>query len=204
MRTRMPFIQPRLNGGSHFLEFPREKVVGALDDHESLRPGDRGEKRFDFFARPELVAAAMNEELRFRTCAKKSHVEAVHWNSEADQFRDARILAANPQAHPGSKTKSRKQNLTLRKFFAKVIERRADIVLFAAPVIVHTFAQTDAAEIKSENRNVAGVNRFGRAENHFVVKRAAEHWVRVAHDGDERWMRLRRGPKRGFDATRRT
>jgi len=66
----MAFVEPRVNRAADFFELAREEMVGAFDDDEALRLGQRDEERLDIRARAELIVAALNDQFRFRAISQ--------------------------------------------------------------------------------------------------------------------------------------
>jgi len=200
MRAGVPFIEPRFNRGAKFSEMADEKMVGAFDNHKALGLGYCSKQLDDNLRLAELVVPAVDDELGFLAGLQKCHVKAIDRNSEADQFRDAGIVARDSQANPCSKTESCEQDRPPGKFSGEVIERRANIILFTAAFVVDALAETHAAKIESENRHAAFVESFRGVKDNLIVHRAAEHRMRMAHDGDDRRISNERGPKESLES----
>ena len=74
------------------------------------------------------------------------------------------------------------------------------VIDFALAVVVRAFAQSGAAKIEAQHRPSKSMQRLGRMENNFVVQRAAEERVGMAHH-----CGVRRGTaadiEQGFEAS---
>ena len=191
----MAFVQPCVDGAADIFELAGEKVFGAVNDYEAFGFRKRREERLDIRARAELIIAALDDEFWFRAIAQESKVRVIHGNSQTDQVRDALVHATHAQSHQRAKAEPREQNRPLRKFRRKIIECGAHVVLFADAAIVRSFALARAAEIETQDRDAAKMQRFCRLIDDFVVHRAAEARVRVTHHGDQRWIRSGDGPQ---------
>ncbi len=88
----------------------------------------------------------------------------------------------------------------MRKFRCEIVERGADVVLFALAAIVNSLALSGTAEIETQHRDAAQMQRLSRAVNDFIVHRAAEEWMRMADDSGEQRMFRGHGPEQRFEA----
>ena len=117
------------------------------------------------------------------------------------------ILATGAQANPRTKTETRKQERRAGIFRGKKIERRRDVLLLAASLVVRALAQPRAPEVESQNGQAEAMERFRRLVDHFVVQRPAKQRMRMAHHGSKRGLRAiftpRDGPKERFEPARR-
>src|SRR6266576_2851575 len=104
-------------------------------------------------------------------------------------MRDAGMFTADAQTSLGSKAESLQQHWNSGKFTSKKIERGMNVVLLTPAAIVNAGAESCAAEIESQNRNPAGVQRVLLGKNY--VSRASWSSVRqgrirsLAHRGEE-------------------
>jgi hypothetical protein len=128
--------QPSADGRVELVQFAREEVVDSLHYHEMVLARKRSDKRFDFRDRTMFIVAAVDEKFWLMALAQEREIGAVDGKPQADQMRDSLIRAANPQADPGAKTESRKQNWHARKFLLQKIQRTANVILFAVSAVV--------------------------------------------------------------------
>ncbi len=86
------------------------------------------------------------------------------------------------------------------EFIRHVVQPRANVFAFSYSAIVDAFAQSRSPKVESQHRHTAAMKRLRRLEHHFVVHRAAEQWVGMAHNGGKARVCLRRGPKHRLDS----
>ena len=67
------------------------------------------------------------------------------------------------------------------KLVIQPIERRADIIHFAIPMIVFALAQSRAAKVESQHGKSKTVQRLHRVKHDFVVQRPAKQRMRMAN-----------------------
>src|SRR6266496_3674969 len=67
------------------------------------------------------------------------------------------------------------------KLLVEPVERGAHIVLLADAVVVFAVAQARSAKIEPKHRESKTVQRLHGMEHNFIVQRAAEHRMRMAH-----------------------
>src|SRR2546422_1157547 len=199
--------EPVRDGGIEFVELARKEVIDSFHDNQIIVPRKGCNKSLDVLPRAELVVAAVDKKFRFAALAQKRKIRAVDGNSQADQVRDTRVLAADMHANPGTKTESRQQHRHAREFNLQKVERGAHVTPLTGSAVVFARTQPRAAEIESQHGKAEGSERLRRLVNHFVVHRAAEERMRVADDGSK-WRPLvrRRGrrPENRFEASRGT
>src|SRR5205807_10338214 len=91
-----------------------------------------------------------------------------------------RIRARSAKSHCCSEGESGENNW-LTKLPLQPIERGADVVQFASPVIVLPFAQARASKIKPQHGKAKAVEGFHGAEHDLVVQCASVHRMRMTH-----------------------
>ena len=87
--------EPVGNGSLEFVEFAGEEVIGTLHDNQMIFAGNGWDERFHFFDCAELVVAAVDKQFGLLALAQKRKIRAVDGNSQADEMRDARMLATH-------------------------------------------------------------------------------------------------------------
>src|SRR5208282_5950295 len=114
--------------------------------------------------------------------------------TEANQFGDASVFAPNAQTHPRAEAEAAEQNWPVGKFARQIVESGANVILFAAAVVVCAFAESRAAKIQAQHRNAPAMNCFRRLKDPLVVHRAAKQGMRVADDRRETRICVRNRP----------
>src|SRR5205807_1101575 len=89
-----------------------------------------------------------------------------------------RIRARSAKSHCCSEGESGENNW-LTKLPLQPIERGADVVQFASPVIVLPFAQARASKIKPQHGKAKAVEGFHGVEHDLVVQCASVHRMRI-------------------------
>ena len=183
-------------------------VAGNKDDASRRNRGrmETGGEAFESRLCGVLIAFSLNQQLGF--CAGAQIVERkltiVDRQSETDQFSDSRILAAYAQADPCAEAETRCQQRHARKFRCQVIERRADIVFFAAAMVVASLTGSYTAKIETQNGNAQRVQRLGSLIDDLIVHRALIKRVRVTEHGSQgNPKRFFWPPKDRFEPSRR-
>jgi len=76
-------------------EFAGEKVIDAFHHNQMSFTVERSDQRFNFVDGAEFVISTMNK--KFGLCAwlQERKVGAIHGDSQADEMRDSRMLAAH-------------------------------------------------------------------------------------------------------------
>jgi len=195
-------VQPRVHRRGDSIELPRKEVVGTFDQYELLRLGQPGKQRLELRLRAELIVSALDDQFRFPAALQETHIDVIDRQTQPHQSLNALVPAPHAQTNPRSETEARQKDRLPGKFLRQVIDRRADVVLFAPPVVVRPPTLADAPKIESQHSRTSRMQRFGRLVHDFIVHRATVERMRMAHDGDERRLRARGSPKQRFQAAR--
>src|SRR5947207_4763121 len=89
--SAIPVSQQLLNGVPDFADLAIEQVVGGVDDDELLGFGCTRIEFAHVLQRADLVALAVDEELRLRRLRHRLEVVAGDWRRDGDQRRHARV-----------------------------------------------------------------------------------------------------------------
>ena len=102
-------------------------------------------QRLDLGAAPELVLISLDEEPRRAAGVQEGRVRD-HGEREAqrEQRAHARVAAARAQGHGGPEGEAARDEGKAGEPARRLVERRADVVLLAAPVVVDAFAPAHA------------------------------------------------------------
>ncbi len=193
----VPVQQPSAQRIGHFVEMPAKEMVAGNKDDASRRNRFRMETSGEAFEPGlcgVLIVFPLNQQLGF--CAGAQIVEReftiVDRQPQADQFSHSGIPAAYAQTDPCAEAETRCQQRRAGKFRREVIERRADIVLFAPAMIVDSLTGPYTAKIETQNGNAQGIERLGGLIDDLVVHCALIKRMRVTDHGSQR------NPKRFF------
>src|SRR5260370_23927321 len=120
------------------------------------------------------------------------------------QTRDAGSLGSDGEADGRAETESRNQDRPPRKFRREIIERSPHGILLATPFVVNSFAQPNATEVETQDRNAKLVQRLRRLKDDFVVHRPAKQWMRMADHCDEWRLGSQRRPEQRLETALRS
>src|SRR5689334_10361728 len=188
-------FQPFRKRAAHLREFSCKKMVRVFDEHQSFWLRHSREKLFHASASSKLVAPALQKELWLRAIREIGEIRVINRNSEPDQLRHSRVLAADAQSHIRAEAESAEQNRLRWEFLRQMVERGAHVVRFAPAAVVDSLAQPRAAKIESQYGNSMLVQNLRHLEDDFVVHGAAEERMRMAHHGDSRRLCRRCRPE---------
>lgn len=186
-----------------------EEVVGGLDENEFLRIGSGGDQGIELLARAEGVARSADEQFRLRT--RVQEVEAVgawefviaacrsYGRSKANHKLHAWVGAGGAKADGGAERESGEDEREM-KFGIEPIERDANVIDFAAAMVMLALAESGAAEIKAQNGKSEMIERFHRMKDDFVVERPSEEGMGMADGGGVSCVG-RTGVEQGFEAS---
>jgi hypothetical protein len=102
--------------------------------------------------------------------------------AQADEAADAGVAAAGAEADVGAEGEAGEEQREVIRC-GHPVECGADVVDFAAAVVVRAFAQARAAEVEAEDRKADLRESFCRVVDDLVVHGAAAEGVWVGDDG---------------------
>ena len=102
--------------------------------------------------------------------------------AESDEAADAGVAAAGAQADVGAEAEAGEED---RQLVGAVepVEAGADVVDFAAPIVVRAFAKAGTAEVEAQHGQAEVREGLGGVVHRLGVHGAAAERVRVRHDG---------------------
>ncbi len=166
--------EPGVDGPPYLVKFAGKKMIDSFNHREMIVAGESGNQRFNFFDGAVFVVSPVHKKFGLVALAQEREIRSVDGNTQADQVRDARILAAGTHANPGAKTESRKQQRHPGKLGSKKVQPSANIVPLSKTTVVDPGAQPCTAKIEPQHRDTEAIQRLRRLVNHFVVHRAAK------------------------------
>ena len=185
---------PSRYGSIQFRQMPCKKMVGAGNDRDRGLLLQGCGKLLDYCM--QYVWRAMGIEFSARQqlwlvarveVRKVAVAHASHGKSKADRFLHARIAAGHAQTYPGAKTETGEQQRRGRILRSQKVERRGNVAVFSASVVVLPFACAHPAKIEAQHGHSESVQRFCGLVDNFVMHGAAVQRMRVAyHRGDGR------------------
>jgi hypothetical protein len=117
--------------------------------------------------------------------------------AEANEAGDAKIPPAGAQSHVGAEREAGEEDRFAVEG-VKIVEGGADVVHFAASVVVFPFGEAGAAEVEAQNGQVEGSKCLHRVVHHLVVHGAAEERMRMRDEGGVGGV-VRAGVEEGFE-----
>src|SRR5215469_5158716 len=143
-----------VNGLTHFAKTPFEEMVGAVDDDQFLRLGRAALQLFEQGTLRELIAAAADEQLRFRAPAKEIEIVGTlvnrsHRNPQPNQPPDSIVRTSRFEAHSGAEREPGKDQGKV-KFLSEPIEGGAHIIDFSAAAVVLPLAESGPAKVEAQ------------------------------------------------------
>ena len=168
-----------------------EEMVGAFDEDQFSGFRQRGDERFQFPARAELIARTTDEKLWLGAVVQK--IEVVHprlfgirgdgcnRHSDSDQRANSRIFAGGAQSYCRSERKPGK-NQRKMKLRIEPIKSGSHIIHFASAIIMFALAQSRPAKIEAQDWKSEVVQRLHGMKDDLVVQRTAEQRVWMAND----------------------
>src|SRR6266571_672694 len=108
--------EPVRDGGIKFVELAREEVIDSFHHNQIVVARKGCNESLDVLPRAEFVAAPVDKKLRFAALAQKRKISIVDGKTHPHHVGDSRMLAADAQTHPRSKTESSQQDRHAREF----------------------------------------------------------------------------------------
>ena len=159
-------------------------MVGGVDHDELFRLGAARVEGAHVLEEADLVELALDEKLRLRAALHGSEIVARDWRGDADQRGDPGILGANRQRDPCAERHAGGPDWCARILPRHVVERSAEVVLFARAVVERSLAGTGAAEVEPQHGAADPAQRLRRLIHDLRVHRPALRRQRVGeHDG---------------------
>src|ERR1700740_571406 len=87
--------EPVGDRGIELFEFAGEKVIDAFHHNQMSFTVERSDQRFNFVDGAEFVVSTMHKKFGFFARRQKREVGSIHGDSQADEMRDSRMLAAH-------------------------------------------------------------------------------------------------------------
>lgn len=197
-------FHPGLYGVTQLAEAAFEKMVGTFDDDELARLGERLHESLEFGGGTELVSGPADEQLGLGAAFEEAKIvgAVIHGRDgqpKPDERMNAGISAGWLQASGSAKGKSGEDERQT-KLLVEPVDRDADVVSFAATVIMFALTQPGAAKIEAQHGKSETVQGFHGVEDDFIVQRASEERMGMA---DERGMGgvLRPDVEQGFQTS---
>ena len=202
---------PGAKSGGHQVEFglgrawdAGEEMVCAFDEENLARLRCRDEISFERAAWAELIMVAGDEELGHGTAGREEVVTVVAAGSadgeaETHETADAGVSAAGAQADVGAEGEAGEEDGQVEAF-GEPVECSADIVDFAAAIVVGTFAEAGSTEVETQNGETEVGEGLGGVIDDLVVHCATTEWVWMGDEYSVEGIRLA-GVKQGLKAT---
>ena len=195
---------PVADCGLYLFQLTCKKVVGTFDpDHlRRLFCGCHGGG--DLFSGAVLVAGSADEEFWHGAGGQEAVAVVaalgVDGEAEGDRSFDARVGAGDAQADVRAEGKSGEEDRQALVLFEPV-EGGADVVLFAAPVVMGAFAEAGSAEVEAQDGQAEGLEGLHGVIDDFVVHGSSTERVRVAEE-DGVFCLGRASVEQGFETAR--
>src|SRR5262249_18885408 len=179
-----PIPEQVLDRVTCFKHLAVEQMVGAIDDDKLLRIVRACVELLHVFQRAELVALALNEELRLVARPHVVEIEPCHRRRNSDERRYTVVFTADRERPPGAERHAGRPQPDIR--IARPHERHggATVVELSAPFVPRALARPDSAEIESQHGAADPDERLCRLVHDLGVHRAAVLGIRMReHDG---------------------
>ena len=129
-------------------------MVRAVNPNHFFRIGSQSDRPLQLFPRPEDISGTAHKELWLAAIPQKAEVvaPAIDWRdrqAEADHGIYPRIGTRGPQSDGCSKRKSGENDRQM-EFMFQPIQRGANVVHLATPVVVLTVTQAHAAKVEAQ------------------------------------------------------
>lgn len=165
----------------NLVQLSGEEVVSALDPVNLFGLGKRVIKLGNLGDGAKFITGSLENQFRLAGIAEKIKADRANGNSQAHQSRNARVGGSHRKAHPRPKRESHKANRQSGEMHGQVVERGANILLFAVAASESAHALARATEIETQGGKAHEECSLGGTKYHLVVHRAAIQRVRMAN-----------------------